>query len=98
MGFLDSIPDAIKSFGFEQPTVLCAGVLLIDLDSLRKYGYSKIINDFINNNRDKLVQQDQTIINVVFQDKIAPYLQNMECGLLIIGKMQEDIIIDNGLI
>ena len=72
MGFLDSIPDAIKSFGFEQPTVLCAGVLLIDLDSLRKYGYSKIINDFINNNRDKLVQQDQTIINVVFQDKIAP--------------------------
>ena len=72
MGFLDSIPDAIKSFGFEKPTVLCSGVLLIDLESLRKYGYTKIINDFIKNNLNRLDQQDQTIINVVFQDKIAP--------------------------
>ena len=72
MGFLDSRPNAIKSFGFEKPTVVCAGVLLMDLEALRKYGYTKKINDFINNNKYRLIQQDQTIVNVLFQDKLAP--------------------------
>ena len=72
MGFLDSVPDAIKSFGFKTPTVVCCGVLLMDLDGIRKYGYSKKISDFIAKNRHNLKQQDQTIINVVFQDRIAP--------------------------
>ena len=72
MGFLDSVPDAIKSFGFEKPTVVCSGVLLMDLDGLRKYGYTKKINEFIDRNRYKLTQQDQTIVNVLFQDKLAP--------------------------
>ena len=72
MGFLDSVPDAIKSFGFEKPTVVCSGVLLMDLDGLRKFGYTKKINEFIDRNRYKLTQQDQTIVNVLFQDKLAP--------------------------
>ena len=72
MGFLDGFPDSIKSFGFEKPTVVCAGVLLMDLDGLRKYGYTKKINDFIDRNRYKLTQQDQTIVNVLFQDKLGP--------------------------
>lgn len=72
MGFLDVAIDAIKSFGFENATVLCSGVLLMDLEALRKYDYSKKINDFITNYRNKLDQHDQTIINVVFQGKIAP--------------------------
>ena len=72
MGFLDSVPDAIKNFGFKTPTVVCSGVLLMDLDGIRKYGYSKKIEEFIAKNRNNLKQQDQTIINVVFQDRIAP--------------------------
>ena len=72
MGFLDSVPDAIKNFGFKTPTVVCSGVLLMDLDGIRKYGYSKKIEEFISKNRNNLKQQDQTIINVVFQDRIAP--------------------------
>ena len=72
MGFLDSVPDAIKYFGYKNPTVVCGGVLLMDLDGLRKYGYTKKISDFISNNINNLKQQDQTIINVVFQDRLAP--------------------------
>ena len=72
MGFLDSVPDAIKSFGFEKATVVCAGVLLMNLDGLRKYGYTQKINDFIAKNKHRLTQQDQTIVNVLFQDKLAP--------------------------
>ena len=72
MGFLDSVPDAIKNFGFKTPTVVCSGVLLMDLNGIRKYGYSKKIEEFISKNRNNLKQQDQTIINVVFQDRIAP--------------------------
>ena len=72
MGFLDSEPDAIKSFGFKNATVLCSGVLLLDLEFLRKYDYSKKIEEFIKKNKGKLNQQDQTIINVVMQDRIAP--------------------------
>ena len=71
MGFLDGFPESIKSFGFDKPTVVCAGVLLMDLDGLRKYGYTKKINDFIDKNKNKLVQQDQTIVNVLFQDKLG---------------------------
>ena len=51
MGFLDSTPDAIKSFGFKNATVLCSGVLLLDLESLRKYDYSKKIEEFIKKNK-----------------------------------------------
>ena len=72
MGLLDSIPTAIQSLGYTNDTVICSGVLLIDLDGLRKYGYSKKIEDFISKNRNKLIQHDQTIINVVMQDRIAP--------------------------
>ena len=41
MGFLDSMPDAIESFGVKNATVLCAGVLLLDLDALRKIIFKK---------------------------------------------------------
>ena len=43
----------------------------MDLEGLRKYDYSKKINDFISKYKGNLTQHDQTIINVVFQKKIA---------------------------
>ena len=72
MGFLDRRPYALKSFGFKHATVLCGGVLLMDLDGMRKYGYSQKIKDFIDKNKKRLVQHDQTIINVVMKGMISP--------------------------
>ena len=72
LGFLDNYPDAIKSFGYENATVICCGVLLMDLIGLRKFGFSKKIEKFISKYHKNLTQHDQTIINVVMQKKIAP--------------------------
>ena len=71
MGFLDSMPDAIESFGVKNATVLCAGVLLLDLDALRKNNIQEKMYKFINDNLGKLEQHDQTVINVVCQNNIG---------------------------
>ena len=71
LGFLDSLPKAIEKFGIPNATVLCAGVLLMDLDALRKNNMTEKFNKFIEENRDNINQHDQTIINVVCQDKIS---------------------------
>ena len=44
----------------------------MDLDGLRKNNYTKKIEDFIFKYKNNLTQHDQTIINVVMQDKISP--------------------------
>ena len=72
MGFLDSIPTAIERFGMKEATVLCSGVLLLDLDALRKNNMSEKFNKFISQNLGRINQQDQTVINVVCQGKTAP--------------------------
>ena len=72
MGFLDSIPTAIERFGMKEATVLCSGVLLIDLDALRKNNMTEKFNKFIIENLGRINQHDQTVINVVCQGKTAP--------------------------
>ena len=72
MGFLDSIPEAIDKFGIINSTVLCAGVLLMDLEALRKNDMNKKFEKFMVEQKDNINQHDQTIINVVCQGKIAP--------------------------
>ena len=71
LGFLDSLPNAIEKFGIPNATVLCAGVLLMDLDALRKNNMTEKFNKFIVEKRSEINQHDQTIINVVCQDKIS---------------------------
>ena len=71
LGFLDSLPNAIEKFGIPNATVLCSGVLLMDLDALRKNNMTEKFNKFIAEQRGNINQQDQTIINVVCQDKIS---------------------------
>jgi len=71
MGFLDSIPEAIDKFNIKNSTVICNGVLLLDLDGLRKNNITEKFNNFIIKNINKINQHDQTIINVVCQDKIG---------------------------
>jgi len=70
-GFLDNVPDAIKDFGIKDAIVLCSGVLLIDLDALRKNNVTEKFNKFMKEKKDKIVQHDQTIINVVLQNHIG---------------------------
>ena len=72
MGFLDSLPNAIERFGVKDATVLCAGVLLFDLDALRKNHMQEKFYEFMNANKGKLNQHDQTVINVVCQNNIGP--------------------------
>ena len=71
LGFLDSLPNAIEKFGIPNATVLCTGVLLMDLDALRKNNMTEKFNKFISEQRKNINQHDQTIINVVCQDKIS---------------------------
>ena len=65
LGFLDSIPKASKKFKIKNAVVLCSGVLLMDLNALRKNNISKKYNEFLEENLGKIYQHDQTIINVV---------------------------------
>ena len=71
MGFLDS-PDSLISYNINNSTVISTGVLLMDLEALRKnYFTEKFINFIIEENKN-INQYDQTVINVVCQNKIAP--------------------------
>ena len=72
MGFLDSIPEAIERFNIKNATVLCAGVLLMDLDALRKNNMGEKFAKFMKEEKEKINQHDQTIVNVVCQGHIAP--------------------------
>ena len=71
MGFID-YPDSVKSFGLIKTTVICSGVLLLNLELLRKYNYSRKIDDFIAKNKNMLILEDQTILNIVMHGKLGP--------------------------
>ena len=70
-GFLDNNVDGTLSFGFKSEHYICAGVMLINLKELRKDDMVKKFNTFIEENNNRLVQHDQTVINVVCADKIG---------------------------
>ena len=54
MGFLDSIPEAIERFNISNATVLCSGVLLMDLDALRKNNMTEKFTKFMVEQKDKI--------------------------------------------
>ena len=70
-GFLDNNAYGAVSFGVDTDHYICSGVMLVNLKELRKDDVAKKFNDFINENNSKLVQHDQTVINVVCADKIG---------------------------
>ncbi len=70
-GFLDSTVDATKSFGVNNDHCICAGVMLLNLAELRKDDMFNKFKNFIEENNDKLVQHDQTVINVLCADKMG---------------------------
>ena len=70
-GFLDISSDGVDEFTLENDHVICAGVLLINLEELRKDNMINKMYEFMIKNNKKLIQHDQTIINAVCYKKIG---------------------------
>ena len=64
-GFLDNNVHGTEPFGIENDHYICAGVMLINLEKLRQDNMESKFEEFIKENNDKLVQHDQTVINVL---------------------------------
>ena len=69
-GFLD-FPFPMDCFNFTGDHYICSGVMLINLEKLRQDNMEKTFETFIKENNDKLVQHDQTVINVVCHENIG---------------------------
>lgn len=70
-GFLDDTVDATESLGVYNDHCICSGVMIVNLEELRKDDMVNKFQEFIEENNDRLVQHDQTVINVVCVDKIG---------------------------
>jgi len=70
LGFVDDRYYLAKKFGIKTYRYITSGVLLIDLEKMRKENISQKFFYFINNNKKKLVQEDQTVINIVLHGRI----------------------------
>ena len=70
MGFLDNAFRFAKSFGIKTYKYITAGVILLNLKEIRKNNITEKFFDFIYKNREKLKQEDQTVINIVLHEKI----------------------------
>lgn len=70
-GFLDSNVHGSKDFGVENDHYICSGVMLINLEKLRQDNIEEKFEAFIKENNDRLVQHDQTVINVICAKNIG---------------------------
>ena len=70
LGFVDNSYEKAKDFGIKTYKYVTSGVLLINLKKMRKENISKKFLDFMDENKDKLDQEDQTIINIVLHGRI----------------------------
>ena len=71
LGFADRGFKYIESLGYKDYHYITAGVLLIDLKNLKNNNITDAFIEFMNNNKDKLIQNDQTVINVVLKKNIG---------------------------
>ena len=70
-GFIDSNVNGLAPFGIKCKKYICSGVMLINLKELRDNNIHEKFLKCMEDNKDKLVQHDQTVINVVCYDKIG---------------------------
>ena len=71
LGFADRGFKYIDRLGYKDYKYITAGVLLIDLKNLKNNNITDAFIEFMNNNKDKLIQNDQTVINVVLKKHIG---------------------------
>ena len=69
LGFVDDAYKKAEQFGIKTYKYITCGVLLINLEKMRKENISQKFFDFINNKK-RLAQKDQTIINIVLDGRI----------------------------
>lgn len=81
-GFLDDNVYGVKNF-VDNDHCICSGVMLVNLEELRKDNMVEKFERFIEENNDKLIQHDQTTINAVAYKKIGklPLRYGMFAGL-----------------
>lgn len=70
-GFLDDNVSAVDDFGVNNDHVICSGVMLLNLKELRKDDMVNKFSKFIEENNERLIQHDQTTINVVAYKKVG---------------------------
>lgn len=70
-GFLDDHAEKLNTFGVECERYICSGVMLVNLKKLRLDDMVLKFKNFIEENNDKLVQHDQTVINYVCRGKLG---------------------------
>ena len=92
LGFLDSIISDVEKYGIKNATVLCTGVLLMDLEGLRNFNSTEKFKQFMISHNNQFDKADQNVINAVLQGHLHTLPQNMECGDLIFIHMQKSII------
>jgi lipopolysaccharide biosynthesis glycosyltransferase len=71
LGFVDCSYKKAEIFGIKTYKYITAGVLLINLKKVREKNITQRFIDFINNNKKKLIQEDQTVINIVLHKRIG---------------------------
>ena len=71
LGFLDNLFWALEIYGIKNAIVLNTGVLLMNLKSLRNFNATDKFRQFMTKCNNSIVQEDQTIINVVLQNHIS---------------------------
>ena len=70
LGFVDDAYKKAEIFRIKTYKYITCGVLLINLKKMRKENITKKFFEFINNNKKKLAQNDQTVINIVLHGRI----------------------------
>lgn len=71
LGFVDHSYKKAEKFGIKTYKYITCGVLLINLKKIRKENITQKFFDFIDNNKNKLRQEDQTVINIVLNGRIG---------------------------
>jgi len=71
LGFVDHSYKKAEKFGIKTYKYITSGVLLINLKKMRKENISQKFFYFIDNNKNKLNQEDQTVINIVLHGRIG---------------------------
>ncbi len=71
MGFLDNAQRFAKLFGIYTYKYITAGVILLNLEIIRKENITKKFFNFIKKNHNLLKQEDQTVINIVLHKRVG---------------------------
>ena len=71
LGFLDNAQRFAKIFGIKTKYYVTAGVILLNLELIRKENFTEKFFNFMKVNKKLLKQEDQTVINIVLHKRVG---------------------------